>query len=83
MKKIELYDILSLSDDKEYTVLRIMELNDKTYYLLSEIDKEENPNLEKMKIVENIDNKKLVEVNDKKLLSELTELFASALEADI
>ena len=83
MKKIELYDILSLSDDKEYTVLRIMEFNDKTYYLLSEIDKEENPNLEKMKIVENIDNKKLVEVNDKKLLSELTELFASALEADI
>lgn len=83
MKQIELYDILTLSNDKEYTVLRMIDLEEKTYYLLAEIDEEENPILDEMKIVEVIENNTLIEVKEESLLKELTELFASALEADI
>ena len=82
MKEIELYDILTLSNDKDYTVLKIIDMNMKKYYLLSETDKEEVPNLEKMKIVEKMNDKKLSVVKDEKLLSELTKLFASALEEE-
>lgn len=83
MKQIELYDILTLSNDKEYTVLRMIDLEDKTYYLLAEIDEEENPILDELKIVEVNGNDTLTEIKEENLLKELTELFASALEADI
>lgn len=83
MKQIELYDILTLSNNKEYTVLRMIDLEEKTYYLLAEIDEEENPILDEMKIVEVSGNSTLTEVKEETLLTELTELFASALEADI
>ena len=83
MKQIELYDILTLSNNKEYTVLRMIDLEDKTYYLLAEIDEEENPILDEMKIVEVSGNNILTEVKEESSLKELTELFASALEADI
>lgn len=82
MKEIKLYDILTLSDDKDYTVLKIIDKNMKKYYLLSETDKEEVPNLENMKIVEKINDYKLSVVKDKKLLLELTKLFASSLEEE-
>ena len=50
MNKIELYDIITLDDDKDYSVTRIIDLENETYYLLTEVDNEENPNFDNMKI---------------------------------
>lgn len=52
MKDIEIYDILTLSDGSEYTVLRMLQSEGKTYYLIAPVDKEEEPNMEQVKIVE-------------------------------
>lgn len=83
MKELELYDILTTSNDKEYTILRMINLEEKEYFLLAEIDEEENPILDELKIVEYKDKNTLLEITDEDLLKELGELFASALEADI
>ena len=42
MKPMELYDILTLEDDKEYTVACMATYNDSEYLYLIEVDKEEN-----------------------------------------
>lgn len=83
MSKLELYDILTLEDNVEYTILRIIELNNRTYYLLAEIDEEDIPEFDKMRIMEHSSSNKLREISDAKLLNELKQLFASALETDI
>ena len=83
METVELYDILTLSNNKEYTVLRKLDIDNKKYYLLSEIDSEENPIIDSLKIVEYDNNKTLTEIKEEKLLIELTELFISAIEANI
>lgn len=82
MKDLELYDILTMSNGKEYSVVRMLDLDDKTYYLLSEIDEDEMPNLLETKIVE-FEGTIAKEVEDGKLLKELKELFISALDADV
>ena len=82
MKEIELYDIITLENNKEYTVLRLLELDEKTYYLLSEIDNDENPNLEEIRIVEILNNT-LQDVTNETKLEELKELFISSLDAEI
>ena len=82
MNKIELYDILTLANNEKYTVLEITEKLDKRYFLLSPIDDDEEPNFEVIKIVEEIkeENKvTLKEVDDKSLLSELSEKFLNNL----
>lgn len=40
---MELYDILTLDDDKDYALLKMEKIKDETYCLLVEVDKEENP----------------------------------------
>ena len=82
MKEIELYDILTMNNGKEYSVLRIMELETNTYYLIAQIDKNENPIIDTIKIVEII-NDTIKEINDQKLLDELKELFISSLDAEV
>ncbi len=82
MKEIELYDIITLENNKEYTVLRVLELDEKTYYLLSEIDDNETPNLEELRIVEILNNT-LQDVANETKLEELKELFISSLDAEI
>ena len=82
MKEIELYDIITLENNKEYTVLRVLELDEKTYYLLSEIDDNETPNLEELRIVEIVNNT-LQDVANETKLEELKELFISSLDAEI
>ena len=82
MKEIELYDIITLENNKEYTVLRLLELDENTYYLLSEIDDDENPNLEEIRIVEILNNT-LQDVTNETKLEELKELFISSLDAEI
>lgn len=40
---MELYDILTLDDDKDYALLKMETIKDETYCLLVEVDQEENP----------------------------------------
>ena len=40
MKKIELYDIITLEDNTEYTVLKILQEENKKYCLLAPVDEE-------------------------------------------
>lgn len=82
MKEIELYDIITLENNKEYTVLRLLELDENTYYLLSKIDDDENPNLEELRIVEIVNNT-LQDITNQTKLEELKELFISSLDAEI
>lgn len=83
MNELELYDILTLSDDKEYTILRKTTFKEKDYYLLSEIDEEETPTLDKLKILEYQLPNKLLEITDDKLLQELGKIFTRDLEFNI
>lgn len=76
MKEIELYDIITLENDEEYTVVKEIKEKDKTYYLLVPVDEEEEPDVENIRIVEKIikDDKikiKDVEKNECKRLSDL------------
>ena len=76
MKEIELYDIITLDNDEEYTVVKEIKEKDKTYYLLVPVDEEEEPDVENIRIVEKIikDDKikiKDVEKNECKRLSDL------------
>ena len=86
MKEIELYDIISLKNGKDYTVLRMIEEEGKMYFLLARVDENENPDINDIRIVEEIikNGKKMIkEIEDENLLKELGELFSSALDADI
>ena len=83
MKQIELYDIITLDNDEEYTVLKILQEEGKTYYLLAWIDEDEEPDMERIKIVEQIqENNKLEieEITDEKLLKKLSKLFLESLK---
>ncbi len=85
MKEIEVYDILTLEDDKEYTVIKKTEDNNKVYYLLAPIDESENPNLEEIKIMEEQkeDNKIFLdEIEDEELLEKISRQFLSSLKED-
>jgi len=85
MNKIELYDILTLNNNEEYTVLEIIDKIDKRYLLIAPIDENEEPNFDDIKIVEEItENNKLVinEVIDENIIVELSEKFITKLEEE-
>lgn len=78
MKEIENYDIITLINGMDYTVLQAIMHEGKKYYLLAPVDDEEEPNLEKLKIVEEvkIENKvTITEKIDEKLREDLAKLF--------
>ena len=82
MNKIEQYDIITLDNNDEYTVIKIVKENDKKYYLLAWIDENEKPDMENIKIVEEIieDGKlKMEEIEDEQLANKLSKKFLSAL----
>ena len=84
MQEIELYDIITLSDDIEYTVLKIKDFEEKRYFLISEIDEDEEPLIDTIKIARyNSNDNTLEEVKDDNLLQKLGELFISTIEEDI
>lgn len=86
MKEIELYDIITLGDDSEYVVLKILKENNKKYYLIAPVDKEEEPDMEKVKIVEEIqvDGKVIIqEETEEQHLGELTKQFLELLKEDL
>ena len=67
MKKIELYDIITLEDNTEYTVLKMLLEENRKYCLLAPVDEEEDPDVEHIKIVE------LKEENNKPIIRETSE----------
>ncbi len=78
MNSIELYDILTLEDDKEYTVANMILHKDVEYLYLVEVDKDENIIETNQKIVRRIitDGMDGVEiVTDKEELEEVSEIF--------
>ena len=83
MNKIELYDILTLNNNEEYTVLEIIDKLEKRYLLIAPVDENEEPNFDNIKIVEELkENDKLVinEVTDENIIVELSEKFITKLE---
>lgn len=86
MSEIKLYDIITLENDLEYTILKILNKNSRVYYLIAPIDQEENPNMENIKIVEckTMNNQIIIQdVIDYDLLKELSKIFLKSLEEDL
>ena len=82
MENIELYDIITLDNNEEYSVIKMLEEEGKKYYLLAWVDEEEEPDLENIKIVEEvIENGKtlLEEIEDEELLKKLSKQFLQSL----
>ena len=78
MKPMELYDILTLEDDKDYTIAEMVTHNDSEYLYLIEVDKDENVIEDNQKIVRRVisNGEESVEiVTEKEELDELTQIF--------
>ena len=79
MNVIQVDDILTLDDDNKYVVVKTLDLNEGSFYLLSRLDEDEDVTDETVIMTENKD-KTLSPVEDEKLLDNLNELFISALK---
>lgn len=78
MQALELYDILTLEDDKEYTIAAMTTYKDSEYLYLIEVDKEENPIATNQKIVRRVinDGEDSVEiVTNKEEINEVSKIF--------
>ena len=78
---IELYDILTLENNKEYTVVKILPYNNNEYYFLIEIDKDEEL-LDEQMIVKKVEvNGELgvALITDEKEFKEVKEIFINML----
>ena len=83
----ELYDILTIENEK-YIISSMVIENNTIYYLLLEIDNEENVNSENAKIykqstMNNIEPDKLYPVLDEKELSTVTKSLYDAMQFDL
>ena len=85
MKEIELYDIITLENDEEYTVVKEIKEKDKTYYLLVPVDEEEEPDVENIRIVEKIIKEDKIKIKDveKNECNRLADLFIEELRKGI
>lgn len=86
MNEIELYDIITLDNDEEYTILKMINENGKKYYLLAPVDEEEEPDLDNVKIVEEVFENgrlKVEEVEEEQLLKKLSKEFLSLLRESL
>ena len=80
MKELELYDIITLNNDSEYTILKMTEYLGKKYYLIAPVDKEENPDMENIKIVEEIKREGLIMIEEETKAANLEALSKIFLE---
>lgn len=83
MKKIEVYDIITLNNRDEYVVLKKDERNNHKYYVLSLVDKTEEPDFDNLTIVEEIikgDDILIEELKDKELISAIAKSFLKDLD---
>ena len=77
MKIIQVNDVLTLDNDIDYLVIKMLDLEDGSFYLLSKLDDDEITD-EVIIVVENEDGT-LSPVEDEKKLRSLNELFVSSL----
>ena len=85
MKKIELFEIITLEYDEEYTLIKKLKKQEKEYLLIAPVNEEENPDLENAKIVEMIEenNKVIIEdVENTELLEKLSNEFLALLRKE-
>lgn len=82
MNKLGLYNILTLGNNEKYTIISKITKDGKEYAMLVMVDKDENPNPEKVKIVEVIENGTSVkDIKDEKTLELVAlELAQNALD---
>lgn len=86
MKELDLYDIITIDNDKEYTILKNTNFNDRKYYLIAPVNKEEEIDAENIKIVEEIkkDGKIMIqEVINEETLKALSKIFLNSIKEDI
>ena len=82
MKEIEIYDIITLDNNEEYTVIKKINEQEKKYLLLAPVDEDENPDVESIKIVEQKNENnilKIVDVKNNDTLKRLSTTFLSEL----
>lgn len=82
MKEIETYDIITLDNNEEYTVIKKINEQGKQYLLLAPVDEDENPDVESIKIVEQKNENnilKIVDVKNNDTLKRLSTTFLSEL----
>ncbi len=83
MNSIELFDIITLEDNKDYTVACSVNYQNNEYLYLVEVDKDENPIENNQKIVRRVisDGEDSVEiVTDQKEIEEVGKLFYEVLQ---
>lgn len=81
---IELYDILTLENNKDYTVVRELPYNNEEYYFLVEVDKDEEL-LEEQMIVKKVvvDGEiGVAPIEDEKEFNEVKQIFIDMLYRD-
>ncbi len=81
---IELYDILTLENNKKYTVVKNLPYNDKEYYFLIEVDDEEEI-LDEQMIVKKVEidgEIGVAPIEDEKEFKEIKEIFINMLYQD-
>ena len=86
MKELELYDIITLDDNTEYTIMQMIMYKNRKYCLIAPIDKEEEPDLENIKIVEEIKESGQIliqEETDEEYIKELAVEFSKQLEEEL
>ena len=82
MKEIEIYDIITLDNNEEYTVIKKINEQGKKYLLLAPVDEDENPDVESIKIVEQKNENNILKIEDIKnndTLKRLSTTFLSEL----
>lgn len=86
MKELDLYDIITIDNDKEYTILKNTNFNDRKYYLIAPVNKEEEIDAENIKIVEEIKKEGKImiqEVINEETLKALSKIFLNSIKEDI
>ena len=83
MNEIETYDIITLDNNEEYTVIKKINEQDKQYLLLAPVDENENPDLKSIRIVEQKKENntiKIAEVENSDTIKQLTTSFLNELK---
>lgn len=82
---MELYDIITLDNGKDYVISKMLIYNEKDYLLLLEVDKDENLLNENLIVEKQSDNNGdyVRDITDEKLKQIISEKFAKMLLEDI
>ena len=82
---MELYDIITLDNGKDYVISKMLTYNEKDYLLLLEVDKDENLLNENLIVEKQSDNNGdyVRDITDEKLKQIISEKFAKMLLEDI